>query len=148
MKACVSLAGVFVFLNFAASLLFGQSESAIYGTVAAKADGSVLPDSAVRIQSEATSTVLTTTSGSDGRFTLAGIVPGQYTIAVSHENFQEQTLRLTLKPREIQNVRFELPLRGIAESVEVQAPIASIASTYSPSSTALDKQFVDDLPVA
>src|SRR5204863_6217412 len=35
-----------------------------------------------------------------------------------------------------------------AESVEVQAPIEPIASTYSPSSTALDKQFVDDLPVA
>src|SRR5438876_771297 len=148
MKACVSLAAVFVFVNFAAPLLFGQSESAIYGTVAAKADGSVLPNSAVRIQSEATSTVLTTTTGSDGRFTFTALVPGQYMIAVSHENFQEQALRLTLKPREVQNIRFELPIRGIAESVEVQAPIEPIASTYSPSSTALDKQFVDDLPVA
>ncbi|PYS19511.1 MAG: hypothetical protein DMG17_02215 [Acidobacteria bacterium] len=45
MRACVSLAAVFVFLNFAAPLLFGQSESAIYGIVAAKADGSVLPNS-------------------------------------------------------------------------------------------------------
>jgi len=148
MKACVSLAAVFVFLNFAAPLLFGQSESAIYGTVAAKADGSVLPNSAVRIRSEATSTVLTATTGSDGRFTFTALVPGQYTIVVSHENFQEQALRLTLKPREVQNIRFELPIRGIAESVEVQAPIEPIASTYSPSSTALDKQFVDDLPVA
>ena len=77
MKACVSLAAVFVFLNFAAPLLFGQSESAIYGTVAAKADGSVLPNSAVRIQSEATSTVLTTTTGSDGRFAFTALVPGQ-----------------------------------------------------------------------
>src|SRR5438552_12145367 len=148
MRSCVSLAAVFVFLNFAAPLLFGQSESAIYGIVAAKADGSVLPNSAVRIQSEATSTVLTTTTGSDGRFTFTGVVPGQYTIAVSRENFQEQTLRLTLKPREVQNIKFELPIRGIAESVEVQAPIEPIVSTYSPSSTALDKQFVDDLPVA
>src|SRR5881396_1336684 len=148
MKACVSLAAVFVFLNFAAPLLFGQSESAIYGTVAAKADGSVLPNSAVRIRSEATSTVLTTTAGSDGRFTFTALVPGQYTIAVSRENFQEQALRLTLKPREVQNIRFELPIRGIAESVEVQAPIEPIVSTYSPSSTALDKQFVDDLPAA
>ena len=32
--------------------------------------------------------------------------------------------------------------------MEVQAPIEPIVSTYSPSSTALDKQFVDDLPVA
>src|SRR5213594_1589694 len=148
MKACVSLAAVFVFLNFAAPLLFGQSESAIYGIVAAKADGSVLPNSAVRIRSEATATVLTATTGSDGRFTFTALVPGQYTIAVSQENFQEQALRLTLKPREVQNIRFELPIRGIAESVEVQAPIEPIASTYSPSSTALDKQFVDDLPVA
>src|SRR5437667_12174911 len=101
MRACVSLAAVFVFLNFAAPLLFGQSESAIYGTVAAKADGSVLPNSAVRIQSEATSTVLTTTTGSDGRFTFTALVPGQYMIAVSHENFQEQALRLTLKPHAV-----------------------------------------------
>src|SRR5437667_385935 len=148
MRACVSLAAVFVFLNFAAPLLFGQSESAIYGTVAAKADGSVLPNSAVRVQSEATSTVLTTTTGSDGRFAFTALVPGQYTIAVSRENFQEQTLRLTLKPREVQNIRFELPIRGIAESLEVHAPIEPIVSTFSPSSTALDKQFVDDLPVA
>src|SRR5437016_10969928 len=148
MKACVSLAAVFVFLNFAASLLFGQSESAIYGTVAAKADSSVLPYSTVRAEGGPASTVLTTTTGPDGRFTFTGLVPGQSTIAVSHENFPEQTLRLTLKPREVQNIKFELPIRGIAESVEVQAPIEPIASTYSPSSTALDKQFVDDLPVA
>src|SRR5438093_12823961 len=101
MKACVSLAAVFVFLNFAAPLLFGQSESAIYATVAAKADGSVLPNSAVRIRSEATSTVLTATTGSAGRFTFTALVPSQSTIAVSHENCQEQALRLTLKPGEL-----------------------------------------------
>ena len=66
----------------------------------------------------------------------------------SHDGFQEQTLQITLKPREQQNVAVQLGLRGITESVEVRTPAEVIGNTYSPSSTALNKEFVDALPLS
>ena len=128
--------------------LFGQSEAAIYGSVAAKADGSALSNADIRIESGSTSTVFTAMADSNGRFSFTGLIPGRYTISVSHENFQDQVLQLTLKPREIQNITFELPLRGITESVQVRASAESIASTYSPNSTTLDGQVFDERPLA
>src|SRR5213592_4456296 len=133
-------AALFWVISSVHPLLYGQSESAIYGTVTAKADGSALPNTKMRLESPATSTVLTTTTTADGRFTFQGLVPGQYTLVASHDDFQDQTFQLTLKPREVQNITMQIPLRGITESVEVKAPAEIVASTYSPSSTTLDKQ--------
>jgi len=89
--------------------LFGQSEAAIYGSVAAKADGSALSNADIRIESGSTSTVFTAMADSNGRFSFTGLIPGRYTIYVSHENFQDQVLQHTLKQREFQHITFELP---------------------------------------
>jgi carboxypeptidase family protein len=138
------LAGVLLFVHQTA---FGQSESAIYGSVVATADGSALPNSTVRIQSSLTSTVVSTTTDSEGRFAFMPLIPGPYTIHVSHDDFREQTLELTLKPREIENVRIELSLTGISESVKVETTPEAVESTHSPSSTMLDGRFVDSFPL-
>ena len=39
-------------------------------------------------------------TGKDGRFVLRGLPPGSYTIAVVHEKFGEQDVKITVGPRE------------------------------------------------
>jgi len=129
-----------------ASFGFAQSDAAIRGSVTAKADNSLLPDVEIRLESPLLAEPLGTKSGDNGQFAFQRLVPGPYMIRASREGFQEQTIQLTLKPREIQNITLELSLRGIEQSVEVHA-ITGLAPTYSPSSTTLQRETIDDLPV-
>ena len=121
-------------------------DAAIRGSVTAKADNSLLPDVEIRLESPLLAEPLGTKSGDNGQFAFQRLVPGPYMIRASREGFQEQTIQLTLKPREIQNITLELSLRGIEQSVEVHA-ITGLAPTYSPSSTTLQRETIDDLPV-
>jgi hypothetical protein len=125
----------------------GQSESAIYGTVTAKVDASSVADATIRVESTSGSTALTTVTDSDGHFMVRSLVPGPYSLTASREGFLTLTLQITLKPREVQTVTFQLPLRSISESVEVTGSPESTLSTYSPSSTTVERQFIDGLPL-
>ncbi|PYS39462.1 MAG: hypothetical protein DMG14_13920, partial [Acidobacteria bacterium] len=147
MKQCVeclmaAMCGVLICASFG----FAQSDAAIRGSVTAKADNSLLPDVEIRLESPLLAEPLGTKSGDNGQFAFQRLVPGPYMIRASREGFQEQTIQLTLKPREIQNITLELSLRGIEQSVEVHA-ITGLAPTYSPSSTTLQRETIDDLPV-
>ena len=54
-------------------------------------------------------------SNSKGEFTIAGLPPGDYTIAVWHEQFGEQTFEVTVFPRSTQNldIKFDMADRKI-----------------------------------
>ena len=45
-------------------------------------------------------------TGSDGRFTLQGLPPGDYTVAAWHEKFGTRTERVTLAPKETKEIGF------------------------------------------
>jgi len=125
---------------------FAQSDASIRGTVVAKADSSVLPNADVQIESSVVPMPLHATSGTDGQFAFQRLPPGQYALKVSLASFQEQRIVFTLKPREVQNLTLELTLKGIEQTVEVTAG-AELTATYSPNSTVLQKETVDDLPL-
>src|SRR5437867_11421938 len=126
--------------------LYAQSDAAIRGIIKAEADGSVLPNAAVQLNSPVLGVALQAKSGQDGQFIFQRLAPGPYTLAVSHADFRDQRVALTLKPREVQNITVQLSLRGIEQSVEVAAP-AQPTTTYSPNSTVLQSDTVDSLPL-
>src|SRR5436309_7335056 len=126
--------------------LYAQSDAAIRGIIKAEADGSVLPNTDVQLNSPVLGVALQAKSGQDGQFIFQRLAPGPYTIAVSHADFRDQRVALTLKPREVRNIMVQLSLRGIEQSVEVTAP-AELTTTYSPNSTTLQKETVDSLPL-
>jgi outer membrane receptor protein involved in Fe transport len=125
---------------------YAQSDAAIRGIVTAKADGSLLPNADIELNSPALIAPISTKSDENGEFGFRLLVPGQYTLVVYHTDFQEQKIEFTLKPREVQNLTLQLSLKGVVQSVEVQSSLELIA-TYSPNSTTLQKQTVDNLPV-
>ena len=45
-------------------------------------------------------------TGPDGRFELKGLPPGDYTIAAVHEQLGEQTMKITVGPKETKQAAF------------------------------------------
>ena len=122
-----------------------QGEGAIHGTVTAQADRSALPGAILELQSAALPAPLKTTTSTDGHFAFPRLVPGDYVLTITHASFREERHRLSLKPREVQNLEFALGLRPVQESVEVTAD--SLPSVYSPGSTHLTAERLADLPL-
>ena len=122
-----------------------QGEGAIHGTVTAQEDRSALPGAILELQSAALPAPLKTTTSTDGQFVFPRLVPGDYVLTITHASFREERHRLSLKPREVQNLEFALGLRPVQESVEVTAD--SLPSVYSPGSTHLTAERLADLPL-
>jgi hypothetical protein len=45
-------------------------------------------------------------TGPDGHFEINGLPPGDYTIAAIHEQLGEQTMKITVAPKEAKQVAF------------------------------------------
>jgi outer membrane receptor protein involved in Fe transport len=129
----------------AAAPCIAQGEGGIHGTVQAQADGSALPGAIVELQGATLPAPMKTTTTTDGHFSFPRLVPGDYTLTITHVSFQEKRYQLSLKPREVQNLEIALPLRQVQESVEVTA--GSLPSVYSPGSTHFNAERLADLPL-
>ena len=125
-----------------------QGEGAIHGIVLAQADRSALPGAAIRLEGPAISGALTAVAGEDGHFGFQRLIPGEYTLVVTRAEFVEERIRFTLKPREVKNITLELSLRPVQETVVVTASTEDVAATYSPSSTVMQAQSLETLPLA
>ncbi|MBI3895075.1 MAG: TonB-dependent receptor [Acidobacteria bacterium] len=125
-----------------------QGEGAIHGAVVAKADGSALPNTMVRLEGISVPVSLETQTADDGHFGFQRLIPGDYSLVVRRQDFAEERIRFTLKPREVRNITLELALATVAQSVEVTTEGEIIAPTYSPSSTTLQHETFEALPMA
>ncbi|HWP84534.1 MAG TPA: carboxypeptidase regulatory-like domain-containing protein, partial [Terriglobia bacterium] len=125
---------------------WAQGESAIHGTVVAS-DGSALPGAEVVLHGGPLPEPLRTTAGPDGHFGFQRLVPGEYELIISRESFQTSRFRLTLRPREVQNVTLELPLSPVEQSLEVSAEAYLIPTLHSPGSTLLSPNRMTSLPL-
>ena len=134
------------FVCFAGAPAFGQTDGVIRGSVTAAADGSPVPEAVVELRSAAWPAPSETKTPADGRFAFPSVVPGDYVVTVSHPGFQEKRFRLSLKPREVQNIAVALALTPVQESVNVTAE--SIPSVFSPGSTHLTGERLAELPAA
>ncbi|OFW10492.1 MAG: hypothetical protein A3G20_07860 [Acidobacteria bacterium RIFCSPLOWO2_12_FULL_59_11] len=141
------LIGWLLFLSIAIRVQ-AQGEGAIHGIVVAKADGSALPDAAVRLEGLSVPGILQTSTAGDGHFGFQRLVPGKYVLIVVRQNFLEERVQFTLKPREVRNLTLQLSLLPVEQSVEVITEAETVAPTYSPSSTTLQKQTFEALPMA
>jgi outer membrane receptor protein involved in Fe transport len=148
MRQLLFSVGLFLIATFlsTASPCFAQGESAIHGTVTTQADESALPGATVELQGAALSASVKTATTGDGQFAFPRLVPGEYVLIIRHAGFQEARYRLSLKPREVQNLELKLVLRPVQELVEV--PADSVSSVFSPGSTHLSGERLAELPLA
>jgi hypothetical protein len=133
-------------LASSATPALAQTDGVIRGAVTADADGSVVSSAIVELQSGALPAPLQVTTSADGHFAFPRLVSGDYILTVTHTNFQEKRYRLSLKPREVQNVDVAMVLRPVQEAVNVTAE--PIPSVFSPGSTHLSAERLAELPLA
>ena len=148
MSKCLGLlfAGLYFLASFPSPAL-AQGEGAIHGIALARADRSALPDAAVRLEGVTVPVSLHSTTAEDGHFGFQRLVPGEYSLVVAHQDFTDERIHFTLKPRELKNITLELSILPVAETVVVTAEAEAVTGTYSPSSTVLQGQAVEALPL-
>jgi outer membrane receptor protein involved in Fe transport len=113
--------------------------------VTARADGSTLPGATAKLQSDALSAPITSTTASDGHFVFPSLVPADYVLIVAHPDFREHRYRLSLKPREVYNLQVALELRPVQEAVEVAAD--PLPSLHAPGSTHFTEARLAEIPL-
>src|SRR3990167_9867053 len=92
----------FLLIGWSVSLSFAplsraQGEGAIHVILLAKADRSALPNTAVRLEGLTVPASLTAVSAEDGHFGFQRLIPGDYTLVASRQEFLEERVRFTLK---------------------------------------------------
>jgi hypothetical protein len=97
------------------TLAAGQVESSINGLVVTEADS--LPRAGVRLTLESPNLrePIEIRSGPEGYFAFSRLVPGEYLLTTDDAGFAREQYRLTLRPREAQNLRLGLNLRPLEE---------------------------------
>src|SRR3990170_1328007 len=133
MSKCLGLlfAGLYFLASFPSPAL-AQGEGAIHGIVLARADRSALPNAAVRLEGVTVPVSLHSTTAEDGHFGFQRLVPGEYSLVVAHQDFLDERIHFTLKPRELKNITLELSIRPVKETVVVSVEAEAVTGTYSP----------------
>ncbi|MET0215860.1 MAG: TonB-dependent receptor [Vicinamibacterales bacterium] len=126
---------------------FGQGGVAEVNGNVTDQTGSVLPGAAVTLTHESTGLQRTVVTNESGRFVIAAVTPGQYTIRAELSGFQTQT-RTGVAVLVGQAVTFNmsLPVGGLTDVVTVtgEAPIIEVTQTQIGAN--ITAQQIDDLP--
>ena len=125
------------------------AQQRIGGTVTDGLKHSPVKAASVRLEGGLFTMPAETRTDAEGRFSFAGLAPRRYTISVSADDFYAQSATVTLAPREVRELDFELaPLAGIREQVTVRARSQSLDEAVSASTRTIDAEQLEALPAA
>ena len=142
--AVVAFAALVAAAPLPAAAQAGRSE--INGTIFDTAK-SVIPGATVTATHEATGLVRTFTSGADGRFVIATLTPGTYTIAVELAGFQTTTRQgVAVGVGQELTLDFTLSVAALQESLTVTAEAPVVEVTASRVGTNVTTREIDNLP--
>ena len=110
-----------------------EAASQLSGVVSTQKGTVRLPGAAVVIKDSNEATVAELMSAEDGRFTTE-LPPGKYTVTAALAGFVTTAAAVTVKPGAPAEAALDLPIEGIAQSVEVVAksPVSTTEGTIAP----------------
>jgi hypothetical protein len=124
-------------------------QQSIIGRVSSRVTNSPIAGASVKLESPGLAVSVTTVTDSDGRFRVTRIPPGEYTVTVSAPGFYPAAVTLTLVPRAVQPLEFELdPLARITERMEVRAAPLLLDEAQGASIALIESPFEQRLPLA
>ncbi len=140
-------------LHFAVLLMLCTSagaQQAIMGRVVEKEMGSpIRSEVRVTLEGSLLQIPLNAVTDESGDFSFQRLSPGDYTLIASAEGYYSEKVTLTLKPREIQRIIFELTrIQQIYEEITIDAGPELLDATQTSSSTLIENAFVKSLPLA
>ena len=123
--------------------------SAVVSGVAADAQGGVLPGVTVTLRNIESGTVRTAVTEADGRYRMAGLQPGRYSLRAELDGFataEVANMTLTIGLSAQQNLT--MALRTLQESVTVTAQAPVVETTTSEVATVVTQEQIQMLPIA
>lgn len=148
-----SLWGIFL-LGYASLTLFLlpagaqlSTTATITGTVT-DSSGAVVPDAVVTAEAQGTKTVTRTKSNSAGSYVLPGLTVDTYTITITKDGFQSNTIRdIVLHPAGTATVNGTLGLGGTTTTVTVTGTAALVETTTPDKAASVASAQVSTLPI-
>ncbi len=125
----------------------GGVTTTLSGTVF-DSSGAVVAGAKISVKNNATSSVSTAVSGTDGLFAIPALEPGNYTVTVTLQGFKTLTLYdIRLNASVPASIRPILTPGGFNETVEVKGAGEVIQTTQTSVSTTLNQQQINRLPL-
>src|SRR5215467_6294726 len=138
-RMCV--VGCAVLLLVAASFPLRAQTTGSFATISGSVvdpDGKVVPNAAVSAKNDLTGAVRSTTSDAEGRFSVAALAVGTYTLEVSAPGFATaRNASLQLAANGLENISISLSIATVREEVIV-SEFNPLAATLAPSQSSLD----------
>src|SRR5882762_5427238 len=145
----VCLAAVLILVILSSAPSSAQVSGATLSGTITDSSGGVVPDSRVVITNVATGVITNVTTNSDGFYTAANLLPGEYNVTISAKGYttQERTgISLTVGAQQV----FDLTLRvgsASTETVQVQAETPAVQLSSSDISAVVNATTVRELPL-
>lgn len=89
-------------------ILLGENPAAVQGTVRSTQTGAVLPNTLIRLFTNAGVLIQSVQTDSDGFYRITGFSAGQYRLIAINPNFQREELSFTVTLGEVETVNFDL----------------------------------------
>src|SRR5437868_4497303 len=142
-------AALFVFLGFTAlaPALWAQTTSTINGNVTDR-QGLAISGAEVRLGGSTVAFSKSSVTDANGRYEIAGIPAGTYSLTVSHAGFATQVLKdleITLNRTVVFNVTLELGT--VQQRLEVLAETPLLETTSSSVGKTIAPQEIEDMPI-
>jgi hypothetical protein len=123
-----------------------QAFGSIVGSVADPA-GAMIPGTTVTAMDNATGFTRTTTTGTDGVYSLPRLPVGTYTITASVKGFEAASLEVRLDVEQKREVNFVLSVQGVSTKLEVAAVAPPIDTTTGTIGSLVEGRQVANLPL-
>lgn len=133
-------------LLFLGALLNGQAVNGINGTVTDKS-GAVVPGAHITATNAATNVASSAVSSSEGTFTIVGLIPGRYSVAVDSQGFKRAQLDVVVEVARMATVDVLMEVGATSETVEVQAAAVSLDTASPIIGTTLEPELVKTAPI-
>jgi Carboxypeptidase regulatory-like domain/TonB-dependent Receptor Plug Domain len=138
---------LFLFLFFW-SPVFAQVSTANVTGIVQDASSARIRDAAVKLINVQTGAENDSTTSSDGRFILPGVIPGAYTLQIEREGFATMQLNgIILNVGDTKNLLIRLKVGSVTESVNVDASGLTLNTADASVSTVVDRKFVANIPL-
>jgi hypothetical protein len=139
----------FIMSLLASSALFAQINTATLTGVVTDQQGGAVRGAKVTLTSALTGSERTVTVDDEGRYTVAGIVPGEYKIRVDGGSnfaaYENPSYRLNVGQTATLDIK--LVLGTTSQTVTVTTESAPIETTRSESAQTVDERQIDNLPI-
>jgi hypothetical protein len=133
------------FLLLSAAAVAQSTTATIRGRVTAK-DSTAVPGAQIQAVGTTTGFVKEVTAGGDGSFQLAGLTPGEYTIAISAEGFQPQNETLTVLVGQNLSVRFVMTETAVVNEEIVVIGEQPVEMRSAEAATNVTTRQIESLP--